>query len=63
MEHFDVVAKNMAGVVRTAREAIVSMSLFDPRYLDDVLDHVDAWSRWPDAALWFSVSWAEGTRP
>ncbi len=63
MEHFDVVARNMAGVVRTARETIVSMSLFDGQYVDAVLDHVDAWSRRPDAALWFSVSWAEGTRP
>lgn len=63
MEHFDIVARNMAGVVRTAREAIIAMSLFDAAYLDDVLDSVDAWSRRPDAALWFSVSWAEGTRP
>jgi SAM-dependent methyltransferase len=63
MEHFDVVAKNMAGVVRTAREAILSMSLFDSRYFEDVLDGVDGWARRPDAALWFSVSWAEGIRP
>ncbi len=27
------------------------------------LSALDAWARRPDAALWFAVSWAEGTRP
>ncbi len=60
MEHFDVVAKNMAGVVLTARDAILSMSLYDAAHFDDVLDAFEEWSRRPDAAIWFSVSWAEG---
>jgi len=63
MEIFDVLAKNMAGVVRSAREAILSMALFDAEAFDEVMRQYETWSRRPDAALWFAVSWAEGTRP
>jgi len=63
MEHFELVAKNMAGVVWTAREAILSNSLYDAAQFDAVLGSVEAWSRRPDAAIWFAASWAEGTRP
>lgn len=62
MEHFDVVTKNMAGVVRTARDAILSMSLYDAAHFDQALAAFDVWSQRPDAAMWFSVSWAEGVR-
>lgn len=60
METFPVLAANMAGVVRTARETIVSMRLFDGDAFDRVMDEYGRWSQRPDAALWFSVAWAEG---
>jgi SAM-dependent methyltransferase len=63
MEHFDVLAANMIGVVRTAREAIIKMSLFDEALFDEVIASTQAWSRRPDAAVWFAVAWAEGTKP
>jgi len=63
MEIFDVLAANMAGVVRSAREAIVGMSLFGRDAFDHVMQQYEIWSGRPDAALWFAVSWAEGTRP
>lgn len=63
METFPVLASNMAGVVRTAREAMISMRLVEPEVFDRVMDEYARWSQRPDAALWFSVSWAEGTRP
>lgn len=62
MEHFEVVAKNMAGVVRTAREAILSMDLDDRAHFDEVLAGIEVWFQRPDAAIWFAVSWAEGVR-
>ena len=38
MEIFDVLTANMAGVIRTAREAILSMSLFDRDEFNRVMD-------------------------
>ena len=63
METFPVLAANMAGVVRTARDTIVSNGLFDAGDFDRVMGDYRTWSQRPDAALWFSVAWAEGVRP
>lgn len=63
MEIFDVLTKNMAGVVRSAREAIIGMSLFDANMFDEAMRQYELWARRPDAALWFAVCWAEGARP
>ncbi len=63
MEIFDILTANMAGVVRTAREVIFSMSLFERSAFDRVMREYETWSQRPDAALWFAVSWAEGARP
>jgi hypothetical protein len=30
---------------------------------DAIMERFDAWSRRSDAALWFAVAWAEGSRP
>lgn len=60
MEIFDVLTANMAGVVRTARETILNMSLFDGDAYDAAMNQYERWSRRPDAAIWFAVSWAEG---
>ena len=59
MDLFPILAANMAGVVRTAREAIVSMDLFDERAFDVVMREVDEWAKRPDAAIWFGMPWAE----
>jgi SAM-dependent methyltransferase len=62
MDIFDVLTANMAGVVRSARETIIAMSLFDADGFDRVMREYDAWARRPDAAIWFAVAWAEGAR-
>src|SRR5438093_1119005 len=63
METFPVLASNMAGVVRTARETMISLRLVEPEVFDRVMDEYARWAKRPDAALWFAVAWAEGTRP
>ncbi len=63
METFPVLASNMAGVVRTARETMISMRLVEEDAFDHAMDEYARWSQRSDAALWFAVSWAEGTRP
>jgi SAM-dependent methyltransferase len=62
METFPTLAANMAGVVNSARDAIVSQRLFDADAFDRVMEEYVRWSKRPDAALWFSVAWAEGVR-
>jgi len=63
MTTFPTLAANMAGVVRSARERIISMGLFEEDHFDRVMAEYALWSQRPDAALWFSVAWAEGLRP
>ena len=63
MEIFDVLAANMAGVIRSAKESIINMALFERQDFDNVMEQYEIWSRRPDAALWFAVAWAEGARP
>jgi ubiquinone/menaquinone biosynthesis C-methylase UbiE len=63
MESFPVLASNMAGVVRTARETMISMRLVEPDIFDRAMEAYDEWAKRPDAAVWFAVAWAEGTRP
>lgn len=62
METFPTLAANMAGVVSGARDTILSMHLFEADAYDRVMDEYRRWAKRPDAALWFSVAWAEGVR-
>jgi SAM-dependent methyltransferase len=62
MDFFPTLAANMAGVVRSARDTILSMALFEEHAFAVVMREVDAWSKRPDAAIWFSMPWAEAVR-
>ena len=63
MDTFPVLAANMAGVVRSARNLMVEMSLVEELAFDETMERYDLWTLRPDAALWFAVAWAEGLRP
>lgn len=60
MPIFDVLTANMIGVVQTARDAI--LRLMDETTFEETVTHYRTWSRRPDAAIWFSMCWAEGVR-
>ena len=62
MEHFDVLAANMLGVAVTARQAILDNALLEEAQFDAAVESYRAWARRPDAALWFSMCWAEGVK-
>jgi len=62
MEIFPTLAANMRGVVQSAREAILSMALFEEHAFDVVMRQAEEWSKRPDASIWFSMPWAEGVR-
>jgi SAM-dependent methyltransferase len=63
MESFEVLAANMIGVATTAREMIVGADLMQRAAFDAAVEHFHAWSKRPDSALWYAMSWAEGLRP
>ncbi|HEV8661460.1 MAG TPA: methyltransferase domain-containing protein [Thermoanaerobaculia bacterium] len=62
MESFEVLAANMLGVVKTARQAMVNADLIEESAFDAAVRNYEAWARRPDASLWFSMCWAEGTK-
>jgi SAM-dependent methyltransferase len=62
MEAFDVLAANMLGVVKTAKQAILSADLLEESAFDAAVRNYEAWACRPDASLWFSMCWAEGTK-
>jgi len=60
---FNAVVNNALSILRGARETILRQSLLDPAIFDETLKLLAAWGKRPDAALWFSICWAEGIRP
>jgi SAM-dependent methyltransferase len=62
MDLFPTLTANLAGILRGAREAIVSMGLFDGHSFDVVMSEYDNWAKRPDAAIWFPMAWAEGVK-
>ncbi len=62
MKIFDVLSRNMLGVIMTARKAILDGDLLEESAFDSAVRNCEAWARRPDAAIWFSMCWAEGLR-
>lgn len=61
--NFEGFVENLAGVILTARERILAAGLCSPACFDETLAALSAWSRRPDAALWYGLCWAEGAKP
>lgn len=62
MEIFETLAANMLGVVITARPLIVGGGLLEEKLFDTAVENYRIWAHRPDAALWFSMCWAEGVK-
>lgn len=60
---FVALVENMATILEGAREAIVAPGLMEGTTFDEALRELRAWGRRPDAAIWFSICWAEGVKP
>ncbi len=62
MDVFDTLAANMLGVVLTARDRIVGGDLLSESAFDESVRAYRTWAARDDAAMWFSMCWAEGRR-
>jgi len=61
--NFPAFVENLAGVVASARGAIVDGGLLGAAEFNDGLEALGTWAVRPDAAFWYAIFWAEGVRP
>jgi sigma-B regulation protein RsbU (phosphoserine phosphatase) len=60
---FDAKIDNFVGILDGARDQMISLGLIDAARIDAALSAFRVWQRRPDAAMWYTTSWAEGVRP
>jgi SAM-dependent methyltransferase len=60
--HFEGFVQNLASILRGARTSIANLG-FSEDHIESSIRALDEWKRRPDAAFWYAVAWAEGTRP
>jgi SAM-dependent methyltransferase len=60
---FPDVVENLERILLAARTLILSTAHIEEASFDDAINSLKTWSRRPDAAFWFAMSWAEGRRP
>lgn len=63
MPCFEPLVLNAIRLFEGARETIVADGLLDAESFAGAVTALRAWADRPDAAMWFSVCWAEGVRP
>jgi SAM-dependent methyltransferase len=59
---FHPYVENLMGLLAGARDAILETGMVDPPAFENGIAALREWKRRPDAAMWLSVSWAEGVR-
>ena len=57
------VSENLIGALIGARDAMVSTGIVDKAGFYKGIDGLRSWQKNPAAALWYSISWAEGVLP
>jgi ubiquinone/menaquinone biosynthesis C-methylase UbiE len=55
--------ENLIGILEGVRGPILELGEFDDRTFETCVDTFREWGRRPDAAIWYGISWAEGTSP
>jgi len=60
---FDTIVDNFIHIIDGARKAITSFDLADDEKIERGLRAFDQWRELPDAAMWYTTSWAEAVRP
>lgn len=60
---FEPLVGNLARILEGARASIAGGGRLDAAGVDRAVAAFEAWARRPDAALWYPIFWAEGTKP
>jgi serine phosphatase RsbU (regulator of sigma subunit)/ubiquinone/menaquinone biosynthesis C-methylase UbiE len=61
--NFEAMVANFIGVIESARTEMINAGLATKEQIDEGLSSFGAWQKNPDAAMWYTTSWAEGARP
>lgn len=59
---FSAYAHNLIGILEGAKELMIKETLIDESTFQECIQHIEHWSQKPDAALWYTINWAEGVR-
>jgi SAM-dependent methyltransferase len=62
-ERFPLLVANLGGILEGAREEILAGGRIDGPAIDTTLAALREWGTRPDAGIWFSMAWIEGTKP
>src|SRR5262249_24731492 len=62
-ERLRALVDNLVRILLGVRGPILEVGEVEPAYFDDCIAGVRGWAGRPDAAFWYAVSWAEGSRP
>ncbi len=60
---FGAYVRNLIGILEGAKGVILAHSLMDEQLFNESIRHLEEWGRRDDAALWYVINWAEGTKP
>jgi ubiquinone/menaquinone biosynthesis C-methylase UbiE len=61
-ETFEAYALNLIGVIEGAKDLIIKERLMDKNTFEQSINILHKWRTKPDAALWYSVCWAQGVK-
>ena len=59
---FSAYARNVIGILDGAKELMLKENLIDKTSFEEAIRQIEAWSLRPDAALWYTINWAEGVK-
>ena len=59
---FSAYARNVIGILDGAKELMVKENLIDQASFEEAIGNIETWSLKPDAALWYTINWAEGVK-
>ena len=63
MPTFPDIVENLQKILVGARSLILSTAHIEEDAFEQAIGALKTWSTYPDAAFWFAMCWAEGTRP
>jgi ubiquinone/menaquinone biosynthesis C-methylase UbiE len=60
---FAAYASNLIGILDGAKDHLLKEVLITKSGFEQAMVHLEAWSKMPEASLWYTIYWAEGTKP
>ncbi len=59
---FSAYARNVIGILEGAKELMTKENLIGQASFEEAIRNIETWSSKPDAALWYTINWAEGVK-